>query len=182
MRPIHNGIAIDLKRVVVAVDPSGTKGDGKGVEIGIVVAGLGTDERGYRLADLTCQLSPDGWARRAIDAVATYQADRIVAERNFGGAMVEAVIRAADKNAPFKEVTASGGKVARAEPVAALYEQGKVSHVGGLSGAGGPDDGHDGGGIHWAVLPGSSRCAGMGVDRADAGAAVPVQSGRILRN
>ena len=130
LRPVFNGAPVDLKRVVVAVDPSGTKGDGKGDDIGIVVAGLGEDGRGYVLADLTCQLSPDGWARRVIEAAAMYKADRIVAERNFGGAMVEAVIRSADKNASFKEVTASRGKVARAEPIAALYEQGKVSHVG----------------------------------------------------
>ena len=130
LRPIFNGLPVDLKRVVVAVDPSGTKGDGKGDDIGIVVAGLGEDGRGYVLADLTCQLSPAGWGRRAVEAAATFKADRIVAERNFGGAMVEAVIRSADANASFKEVTASRGKTARAEPIAALYEQGKVSHVG----------------------------------------------------
>ena len=128
--PIHKGVAVELQRIVVAVDPSGTKGDGQGDDIGIVVAGKGMDGRAYVLADLTCQLSPDGWGRRAVEAVTTYKADRIVAERNFGGAMVEAVIRSVDKNAPYKEVTASRGKVARAEPVAALYEQGKVSHVG----------------------------------------------------
>ena len=120
----------DLQRVIVAVDPSGTKGDGNGDDIGIVVAGLGTDGRGYVLADRTCQLSPDGWARRAVAAYHEFRADRIVAERNFGGAMVEAVIRSTDKNVSYKEVTASRGKIARAEPVAALYEQGKISHVG----------------------------------------------------
>jgi phage terminase large subunit-like protein len=122
--------APDLRRVVVAVDPSGTKGDGEGDDIGIVAAGLGNDGRGYVLADWTCQLSPEGWARRAVEAYSTFKADRIVAERNFGGAMVEAVIRARDAKVPFKEVTASRGKIARAEPIAALYEQGKVSHVG----------------------------------------------------
>lgn len=122
--------APELQRIVVAVDPSGTKGDGAGDDIGIVVAGKGDDGRLYVLADLTCQLSPDGWARRAVSAYHKFSADRIVAERNFGGAMVEAVIRSADSNVPFKEVTASRGKIARAEPVAALYEQGKVSHCG----------------------------------------------------
>ncbi|MGG6498285.1 UNVERIFIED_CONTAM: hypothetical protein NY603_35695, partial [Bacteroidetes bacterium 56_B9] len=82
----------------------------------------GNDGRGYVLADWTCQLSPEGWARRAVEAYSTFKADRIVAERNFGGAMVEAVIRARDAKVPFKEVTASRGKIARAEPIAALYE------------------------------------------------------------
>lgn len=125
--------APDMRRVVVAVDPSGTGGaDDDGDSIGIVVAGLGVDSRAYVMADRTCKLSPDGWGRRAIVAYHEFNADRIVAERNFGGAMVEHVIRTVDKSASYKEVTASRGKVARAEPVAALYEQGRVSHIGGL--------------------------------------------------
>lgn len=120
----------DLVRVVVAVDPSGTKGDGGGDDIGIVVAGKGVDGRCYVLADRSCNLSPDGWGRRAVAAYSEFRADRIVAERNFGGAMVEHVIRSIDPKVSYREVTASRGKVARAEPVAALYEQGKVSHVG----------------------------------------------------
>ena len=129
----------DLQRIVVAVDPSGTGGDeDNGDSIGIVVAGIGVDRRGYVLADMTCKLSPDGWGRRAVAAYRgswsqtpeRHKADRIVAERNFGGAMVEHVIRTVDRMAPYKEVTASRGKVTRAEPVAALYEQGRVSHVG----------------------------------------------------
>lgn len=123
--------APDLQRIVVAVDPSGTKGESDdGDEIGIVVAGKGVDGRAYVLADRSCKLSPDGWGRRAVAAYEEFKADRIVAERNFGGAMVEHVIRTIDSKAPYKEVTASRGKVARAEPVAALYEQGRVSHVG----------------------------------------------------
>lgn len=120
----------DMARVVVAVDPSGTKGDGGGDDIGIVAAGIGVDGRGYVLGDATCQLSPDGWGRRAIETFHRHGADRIIGERNFGGAMVEYVIRTADKNVPFREVHASRGKIVRAEPVAALYEQGRVSHVG----------------------------------------------------
>lgn len=124
-------IAPDLQRIVVAVDPSGTKGESDdGDEIGIVVAGKGVDGRGYVLADRTCKLSPDGWGRRAVAAYREFEADRIIAERNFGGAMVEHVIRTIDRQVAYKEVTASRGKVARAEPVAALYEQGRVSHVG----------------------------------------------------
>ncbi|GGC23042.1 large terminase [Novosphingobium marinum] len=122
--------APELRRVVVAVDPSGTKGDGQGDDIGIVVAGKGTDDRFYVLEDASCQLSPDGWARRVAGAFERWQGDRVVAERNFGGAMVEAVLRTAAKNLPVRMVTASRGKIARAEPVAALYEQGKVSHCG----------------------------------------------------
>jgi hypothetical protein len=120
----------DMQRVVVAVDPSGTKGDGAGDDIGIVVAGKGVDGRAYVLADRTCQLSPDGWGRRAIEAYREFAADRMVAERNFGGAMVEHVIRTADRSVSYSEVTASRGKVVRAEPISALYEQGLVSHVG----------------------------------------------------
>lgn len=125
--------APEMARVVVAIDPSGTDGkDDEGDDIGIVAAGRGVDGRGYVLGDYTCKLSPDGWARRAITAYHRHEADRIVAERNFGGAMVKAVVKSADGDVAYKEVTASRGKVARAEPVSALYEQGRVSHVGGL--------------------------------------------------
>ena len=119
-----------MRRIVVAVDPSGTKGDGKGDDIGIVVAGLGVDGKGYVLEDATCQLGPEGWSRRAVDMYHRHRADRIVAERNYGGAMVEAMIRVADPNVPFTEVTATRGKVVRAEPVSALYELGKAFHAG----------------------------------------------------
>lgn len=120
----------EMRRIVVAVDPSGTKGDDAGDDIGIVVAGLGIDGRGYVLEDATCNLSPDGWGRRAVECYHRWGADRIVGERNYGGAMVEFVIKTADKNAAYKEVVASRGKSVRAEPVAALYEQGRISHVG----------------------------------------------------
>lgn len=123
----------EMARVVVAVDPSGTNGADDGDEIGIIVVGRGVDGRGYVLEDLSCKLSPDAWARRACEAYYRWGADRLVAERNFGGAMVASVIRTADRNVSFKEVTASRGKTARAEPIAALYEQGRVSHVRGLA-------------------------------------------------
>src|SRR3984885_5994445 len=120
-----------LARVVVAIDPSGARNaDDEGADaVGIVVVGKGMDGRGYVLADRTCKLSPAGWGARAVHAYKEFRADRIVAERNFGGAMVEHVIRTTDSSVAFKEVTASRGKVQRAEPVAALYEQGKVTHV-----------------------------------------------------
>ena len=118
-----------MRRVVVAVDPSGTSG-GDGDDVGIVAAGIGMDGNAYVLADHSCNLSPEGWARRVHETFTEFSADRIVAEKNFGGAMVEAVIRTVDKRLPVKMVTASRGKIARAEPVAALYEQGRVRHVG----------------------------------------------------
>jgi phage terminase large subunit-like protein len=90
------------------------------------------DGRFYVLEDATCDLGPAGWGRRAVERFHHHKADRIIAERNFGGAMVESVIRTADKNAPVKLVTASRGKSVRAEPISALYEQGRVSHVGGM--------------------------------------------------
>lgn len=122
--------APDLKRIVVAVDPSGTSGKDAGDEIGIIVAGQGHDGRYYVLEDASCKLSPDGWARRVSEKYEKWQADRVIAEKNFGGAMVESVLRTANKDLPVKLVTASRGKTVRAEPVAALYEQEKVSHVG----------------------------------------------------
>jgi phage terminase large subunit-like protein len=123
-----------LKRIVVAIDPSGASGeedeDSSVNMIGIVVAGLSYTGKAYVLADRTCSLSPAGWGRRAVEAYSEFEADRIVAEKNFGGAMVEHVIRTVDKNVPVMMVHAARGKVARAEPVAALYEQKRVFHVG----------------------------------------------------
>lgn len=120
----------EMRRIVVAVDPSGTRGDGGGDDIGIVAAGVGVDGHGYVIADETCNLSPEGWGRRAVDLYHRHKADRIVAERNFGGDMVRFTVSTADKTAAFKEVVASRGKAVRAEPVSALYEQGRVHHVG----------------------------------------------------
>lgn len=122
--------APQMRRIVVAVDPSGTRGDGMGDDIGIIVAGLGIDGHGYILEDGTCNLSPEGWGRRAVDLYHRYKADRIVGERNYGGDMVRFTVATADKLAAFKEVVASRGKAVRAEPISALYEQGKVHHVG----------------------------------------------------
>jgi phage terminase large subunit-like protein len=124
--------APDLRRVVVAVDPSGGSGPHSD-EQGIIVAGLGVDGHVYILADRSCRLSPNGWASRAVAAYHEFGADRIVAERNFGGDMVRSTIGQVDGNVPVKMVTASRGKVQRAEPVAAAYEQGRVHHVGALA-------------------------------------------------
>ena len=124
-------VAPQMQRVVIGVDPSGTGGsvDG-GDSIGIVAVGRGIDGRAYVLGDWTCKLSPAGWGRRSVEAYNFFKADRIVAERNYGGAMVESVIRTTGPNVSVKMVTATRGKVVRAEPVAALYEQGRVSHIG----------------------------------------------------
>jgi len=118
-----------MQRVVVAIDPAVTAHETSD-ETGMVVVGLGTDGHGYVLADRSLRASPDGWARAAVAAYTSWQADRIVAEANNGGDLVETVLRMVDPNVPYRAVRASRGKVSRAEPVAALYEQGRVHHVG----------------------------------------------------
>jgi predicted phage terminase large subunit-like protein len=120
--------APDLTRVVVAIDPAVTSGEDSD-ESGIVVAGLGIDGRGYVLADRTCRLSPDGWARRAVRAFDDHAADVIVAEVNNGGEMVRATLATVRPTISYRAVHASRGKQIRAQPIAALYEQGRVSHV-----------------------------------------------------
>jgi phage terminase large subunit-like protein len=121
-----------LKRIVVAIDPAAKQNETSddGAATGIVVAGIGEDNRGYVLDDATCRESPNGWARRAVACFDRHDADCIVGETNNGGEMVEATVRAVRPTAPFKEVSASKGKWTRAEPIAALYEQGRISHVG----------------------------------------------------
>jgi phage terminase large subunit-like protein len=122
--------APSLRRIVVAVDPPATSGEGSDC-CGIVAAGIAADGAGYVLADATEErLTPARWARRAVDLFHRLEADRIVAEVNQGGEMVEAVMRQADSSVPITMVRASRGKWTRAEPVAALYEQGRVKHVG----------------------------------------------------
>jgi len=118
-----------LRRVVVAVDPAVTSAEGSD-ETGIIAAGLGVDGHVYVLADRSCRESPDRWARRAVSLLEETGADRIVAEVNNGGDLVEQVLRTVDRNVPYRKVTASRGKRLRAEPVAALYEQGRVHHAG----------------------------------------------------
>lgn len=121
--------ARDLQRIVVAIDPAVSSGEDSD-ETGIVAAAKGVDGRGYVLADATCRLSPDGWANRAVALLQEYNGDRIIAETNNGGDLVERVIRTVDARVPYRKVHASRGKITRAEPIAALYEQGKISHVG----------------------------------------------------
>jgi predicted phage terminase large subunit-like protein len=122
----------EMLRVVVAIDPSGAE-DTDNVDnddIGIVVAGLGIDGNGYVLEDITCKAGPATWGRVATQAYERHQADRVVAEINFGGAMVRNVIHSARPRTPFRAVIASRGKTVRAEPISALMETGKVRLVG----------------------------------------------------
>lgn len=124
----------EMRRIVVSVDPSGARGveDVRSDEIGIVVVGQGIDGRAYVLEDLSCRLGPAGWARLAITAFHRHRADCIVAEVNYGKAMVEETIRTQDRTVPIREVHASRGKAIRAEPVSGLYDEkvDLVRHVG----------------------------------------------------
>ena len=124
--------APDMVRVVVAVDPSGA-GDEDNAgndEIGIVVAGIGTDGRAYVLEDCTLKAGPATWGNMAVTAYDRHEADRIIGETNFGGEMVKFVVQSAKPGIPFKKVTASRGKCVRAEPISALTEQGKIRFLG----------------------------------------------------
>ena len=121
----------DMQRIIIAIDPSGAEDeDSDSDEIGIVVGGLGTDGRGYLLEDLSLLAGPAKWGKTATAAFDRHAADRIVAEKNFGGAMVKHVIQTARPNTPYSDVTASRGKVVRAEPISALHEQGKIRFAG----------------------------------------------------
>lgn len=113
------------QRIVVGIDPSG----GTNAQ-GIVIAGKGIDGRGYCFEDRTVTATPEGWGRVAVGAYHAYKANYIVAEVNYGGDMVTHVISTIDPTVPVKIVHASRGKAQRAEPVAALMSQGKISHVG----------------------------------------------------
>jgi len=121
-----------LTRIVVAIDPAVSTGE-ESSETGIIVAGIaptGGILHGYILADLTIKGTPDQWANAAVTGYYSSNADRIVGEVNNGGDMVEHTVRTVDPNVAFKQVHASRGKYTRAEPVSALYEQGRVHHVG----------------------------------------------------
>jgi phage terminase large subunit-like protein len=118
-----------LRRAVVSVDPPGGSTTGH-AECGIMVCAADHDGDFYVLADLSGRYTPEQWARRVVQAYRDYECDRIVAERNFGGAMVESTIRSVDRDVPVRMVTASRGKAVRAEPIAALYEQERVHHIG----------------------------------------------------
>lgn len=123
----------DLERIVVAVDPAATSGEDAD-ETGIVAVGIAKDAdgytRGYVLADRSMRGTPEEWANAAVQLYRELDADRIVAEKNQGGEMVSAILRTIDRNVPVDLVHATRGKYVRAEPASALYEQGRIHHVG----------------------------------------------------
>lgn len=120
--------APDLVRVVVGVDPAVTSKESSD-ETGIVVAGKGIDGHAYVMVDRSARVSPDNWARRIVQAFDDFKADKVIGEVNNGGDLVELTIRTVRRDISYKSVHASRGKYIRAEPVAALYEQGKVFHT-----------------------------------------------------
>lgn len=129
---VIDGRVPDLVRVLVSVDPSGS-GDTDNADndaIGIIVGGLGIDGRAYILEDLTVKAGPATWGRIATSAYDRHGAGAVIGESNFGGEMVRFTIQTARPRTPYKEVHASRGKMVRAEPMSALYENGKVCHVG----------------------------------------------------
>jgi phage terminase large subunit-like protein len=118
-----------LMRIVVAIDPAVTSGEDSD-ETGIVVAGITSDGQYYVLEDLTMRSSPDKWARTAVEAYRRWSADRIIGETNNGGDMIESLLRQVDPTVSYRKVTATRGKILRAEPVASIYEQGRAHHAG----------------------------------------------------
>jgi len=118
-----------LRSVVVGVDPAVTSGE-ESDETGIVSCGVDHEDHGYVLADVSLRGTPDAWAKRAVSAYHDFQADKIIAEKNQGGEMVEHTIHTKDKNVPVELVHASRGKRTRAEPISALSEQGRIHHAG----------------------------------------------------
>jgi phage terminase large subunit-like protein len=129
---VTDGVVPQMVRVVVAVDPSGS-GDTDNAgndEIGIMVVGLGIDGNAYVIEDCTVKAGPATWGNVATTAYDRHKADMIVGESNFGGDMVRHVIQTARPRTPYQAVTASRGKAVRADPISALYEKGKVRHVG----------------------------------------------------
>jgi hypothetical protein len=129
---VLDGKVPDFVRVVVSVDPSGSgdKDNADNDSIGIVAVGLGTDGNAYLLEDNTVKAGPATWGKVATDTFDRLQGDVVVGEINYGGEMVRFTIQTAKPRCPYKAVTATRGKAVRAEPIAALYEQGKVRHVG----------------------------------------------------
>ena len=119
----------EMKRIVIGVDPATTSGENSD-ETGIVVAGKGIDDRYYIIADKTDRLTANRWGTLVISLYYKWQAHRVVCETNAGGDLITKVLKDIDPNVPYTGVHASKNKVLRAEPISALYEQGKVSHAG----------------------------------------------------
>ena len=119
----------NLIRVVIGVDPEASDTE-TSAETGIIAAGLADNGHGYILGDDTVKGKPDRWGNAVITSYYKYRGDRIIGEVNNGGDMIEYVIKTIDENVSYKSVRATKGKYIRAEPVSALYEQGKIHHVG----------------------------------------------------
>lgn len=130
-RSIGNDLP-DMQRIVIGVDPSGSgeEENAGNEEIGIIVAGLGTDGNAYVLEDLSVKCGPRKWGNIVASAYDRHMADKVIGEVNYGGAMVEHVVQTARPRTPFEAVTASRGKAVRAEPISALAEQGRIRHAG----------------------------------------------------
>ena len=118
-----------MKRIVVAIDPAVTS-KGTSNETGIIVCGLGVDDLGYVLDDLSGIYTPNGWAKKVINAYHDQKADRIIGEVNNGGDMIENTLRGLDNSISYKSVHATRGKIIRAEPIVAMYERGEIKHIG----------------------------------------------------
>jgi predicted phage terminase large subunit-like protein len=121
--------APELERIVVAVDPAVTSTETSD-ETGIIVAGRDKDNHFYILQDASQVTSPDVWVKKAIELYNRYECDRIVAEVNNGGDLIERLLRTQDSTVPYTSVRATRGKQIRAEPISALYEQNRIHHVG----------------------------------------------------
>ena len=118
-----------MKRLVIAIDPAVTAKKTSN-ETGIIVCGLGVDNIGYVLQDISGIYTPNGWAKRALDAYYHWKADCIIGEVNNGGDMIENTLRGLDDSISYKSVYATRGKITRAEPIVAFYERGEIKHVG----------------------------------------------------
>jgi len=118
-----------MQRVVMGIDPATTNTE-ESDDTGIIIVGKGIDGQGFVLADASIHGTADEWGKAAIQAAEAFEVDRVVGEVNNGGDLIERVLKTYDPNIPFKAVRASRGKVKRAEPVSALYEQGRVWHLG----------------------------------------------------
>lgn len=121
-------ISYPFQKIVVSIDPAATSNK-RSDETGIIVAAITNDGKIYVLEDASGRYTPDKWARKAIELFNIYQADRIIVETNQGGDMVENTLRSVSRSVPIKRIHATRGKILRAEPVAALYEQEKVRHL-----------------------------------------------------
>ena len=119
----------EMQRIVISIDPAVTSGENSD-ETGIIISGRAENNRYYVIDDISGRMSPDAWAQKAVNAYHEYNADKIVAEVNNGGDLVERLIRTVEAGVPYKAIRSSRGKILRAEPISALYEQGKVSHLG----------------------------------------------------